>query len=84
VRLDGRPTREATVVRLDARRFRIVLKEGRNRQIRRMVAKVGRKVVKLERVQMATIRLGRLSSGRWRHLSSAEVAALLETVGLPR
>lgn len=84
VRLDGRPTREATVVRLGARRFRIVLKEGRNRQIRRMVAKVGRQVVQLERTQMANIRLGRLSSGRWRYLSSAEVAALLETLGLPK
>ncbi len=84
VRLDGRPTREATVVRLDARRFRIILKEGRNRQIRRMVAKVGHKVAKLERIQMANIRLGRLSSGRWRHLSSAEVTALLKAVGLPR
>lgn len=84
VRLDGRPTRKATVVRLDARRFRIGLKEGRNRQIRRMVAKVGHKVVKLERVQMANIHLGRLPRGRWRHLSSAEVAILLEALGLPR
>ncbi|MEJ2641426.1 MAG: pseudouridine synthase [Desulfosarcinaceae bacterium] len=84
VRLDGRPTRQAEVVRLDPRRFRIVLKEGRNRQIRRMVAKVGRQVVKLKRTQMANIRLGRLPSGRWRHLSSTEVAALLEALGLPK
>jgi pseudouridine synthase len=84
VRLDGRLTRRATVKRLDARRFRIILKEGRNRQIRRMVAKVGHKVVKLKRVRMANIRLGRLPSGRWRHLTSAEVATLLEALGLPR
>jgi 23S rRNA pseudouridine2605 synthase/23S rRNA pseudouridine2604 synthase len=84
VLLDGHRTRKAEVVRLDARRFRIVLKEGRNRQIRRMVAKVGHKAVKLERVQMANIRLGRLSSGRWRHLSSTEVATLLEALGLQK
>jgi 23S rRNA pseudouridine2605 synthase/23S rRNA pseudouridine2604 synthase len=80
VRLDGRLTRKAEVVRVDARRFRIVLKEGRNRQIRRMVAKVGGEVVRLKRVQMANIRLGRLASGRWRHLKTSEVAALLAAI----
>jgi 23S rRNA pseudouridine2605 synthase/23S rRNA pseudouridine2604 synthase len=83
VRLDGRPTRKATVKRLDDRRFSIILKEGRNRQIRRMVAKVGHKVVKLKRVRMANIRLGRLPSGRWRHLTNAEIDTLLKALGLP-
>jgi pseudouridine synthase len=83
VRLDGRLTRRAQVTRLGARRFKIVLKEGRNRQVRRMVAKIGRQVVKLKRVQMANIRLGRLPSGRWRHLSNTEVTTLLETIGVP-
>ena len=82
VRLDGRMTRKAVVTRLDAQRFKIVLKEGRNRQIRRMVSKVGRDVVRLKRVQMANIRLGRLPSGRWRHLSAAEVTTLLNAVGV--
>jgi len=83
VRLDGRMTREAEVVRLDARRFKITLREGRNRQIRRMVAKLGREVVQLRRVQMANIRLGRLPSGKWRHLSPAEIKALLNVIGVP-
>ena len=82
VRLDGRLTRRARVTRLDARRFKIVLKEGRNRQIRRMVAKVGREVVRLQRVQMANIRLDRLPGGKWRHLSPAEVSALLAAIGI--
>jgi 23S rRNA pseudouridine2605 synthase/23S rRNA pseudouridine2604 synthase len=82
VRLDGRMTRRARVTRLGTRRFRIVLKEGRNRQIRRMVAKVGREVVRLKRIQMANVRLGRLPSGKWRHLSAAEVATLLKVVGV--
>jgi pseudouridine synthase len=83
VRLDGRLTRKAQVTRLGARRFKIVLKEGRNRQVRRMVAKVGCQVVQLKRVQMANIRLGRLPSGKWRYLSNAEVTTLLEALGVP-
>jgi 16S rRNA U516 pseudouridylate synthase RsuA-like enzyme len=47
-----------------------------------MVAKVGREVVQLRRVQMANIHLGRLASGKWRHLSPAEVAALLRATGV--
>lgn len=82
VRLDGRLTRRARVVRMDAQRFKITLREGRNRQIRRMVAKVGRNVVQLRRVQMANIQLGRLASGKWRHLSATEVAALLKATGV--
>jgi 23S rRNA pseudouridine2605 synthase/23S rRNA pseudouridine2604 synthase len=71
------------VTRLSARRFRIILKEGRKRQIRRMVAKVGGAVVRLRRIQMANIRLGRLPDGKWRYLNAAEVAALLDAIGLP-
>lgn len=82
VRLDGRQTRQAEVARMDAVRFKITLKEGRNRQIRRMVSKVGRKVVQLRRVQMANIHLGRLPSGQWRHLNASEVAGLLKATGV--
>jgi 23S rRNA pseudouridine2605 synthase/23S rRNA pseudouridine2604 synthase len=69
-------TRPAEVARIAANRFRIVLKEGRNRQIRRMVARVGNEVVGLARIRVAGIRLGDLPEGRWRHLTAAEVAAL--------
>jgi pseudouridine synthase len=40
-------------------RFRIVLKEGKNRQIRRMVKKVGNRVVRLHRIRVADLKLGR-------------------------
>ena len=82
VRLDGRLTRRAEVARMDARCFKITLNEGRNRQIRRMVGKVGCEVVQLRRVQMANIHLGRLPIGKWRHLSAGEVAALFKATGL--
>ena len=70
-------TRPATVERLGPDRFGIILKEGKNRQIRRMVRRLGRRVLALERVRVANIRLGGLAAGRWRHLSPGEVASLL-------
>lgn len=70
-------TRPAEVARISENRFRIVLKEGRNRQIRRMVARVGNEVVDLARIRFAGIRLGDLPEGHWRHLTPEEVAVLL-------
>jgi len=75
--LDGR-TRPAEVRRTGERRFRIVLKEGRNRQIRRMVRRLGNEVVELKRIRVAAVRLGRLSEGAWRYLTDLEVKALLK------
>ena len=72
----GTRTRPAVVSKLSARRFRIILKEGRNRQIRRMVRKVGNRVVRLKRIRVDTIRLGKLQKGRWRYLSAAEIKHL--------
>ncbi len=78
--LKGVKTRPANVERLSGRRFRIVLKEGRNRQIRRMVSKMGHKVVRLKRIRVANIRLGNLPVGAWRHLTAAEKKTLLHGV----
>ncbi|HHP7235416.1 MAG TPA: pseudouridine synthase [Desulfobacterales bacterium] len=75
----GSRTRPAEVVRLSARRFTVTLKEGRNRQIRRMVRKVGNRVAGLERVRVADIELGDLRPGKWRYLTEKEVAALKRT-----
>lgn len=70
--ISGTKTRPARIERISGRRFRMVLKEGRNRQIRRMVGKVGNQVTDLKRIRMAHLRLGDLPPGRWRHLSPAE------------
>jgi len=56
--------------------FEIVIVEGRNRQIRRMVEAVGAKVSKLVRTGIGPLRLGSLQLGQWRHLSPKEVAGL--------
>lgn len=65
-------TRPADVTRISSRRFRIIIKEGKNRQIRRMVRKVGNRVVKLKRIRVANIKLGALPEGKWRTLTEKE------------
>ena len=74
--LMGTRTRPARVTPLSASRFKIVLQEGKNRQIRRMVRKLGHKVLHLHRVRVANIRLGDLKPGQWRHLTPEEVKGL--------
>jgi 23S rRNA pseudouridine2605 synthase/23S rRNA pseudouridine2604 synthase len=74
--LMGTKTRPARITRISATRFRIVLQEGKNRQIRRMVRKVGNAVVRLERKRFSSIKLGSLPPGKWRHLSPAEIKSL--------
>jgi 23S rRNA pseudouridine2605 synthase/23S rRNA pseudouridine2604 synthase len=76
--LKGRRTRPAVVKRLSGRRFRIILKEGRNRQIRRMARQMGHHVNRLKRIRMANIRLGQLPPGAWRYLTKAETKLLLK------
>lgn len=76
----GSQTRPAEIRRLSGRRFRIVLKEGKNRQIRRMAQQLGHRVARLKRIRVAGIHLGRLAEGQWRHLTNREIQALLSGV----
>ena len=80
---DPRPAR-AEVRRLRNHKggatLRLVLREGRNRQIRRMIAAVGARVVSLRRLRIATVRLGGLPPGAARVLSAAECSALQAAV----
>lgn len=76
----GSKTRPAQVTRITSRRFRIILKEGRNRQIRRMIKKLGNRVIRLKRVRISGIHLGRLPEGAWRYLTDQECQALIEMV----
>ena len=56
--------------------LRIVIHEGRNRQIRRMCARCGLEVLRLQRVREHCLELGALPLGQWRYLTAAEIAAL--------
>lgn len=76
VELDDGPTAPAEVRRLGERRVEIVLREGRNRQVRRMAEAIGNDVVALRRVRFGPIALGNLPAGAARRLSEAEVAHL--------
>jgi pseudouridine synthase len=62
--------------------LRIVIREGRHRQVRRMVQAVGHKVLALRRTAFGPLRLGRLKTGGWRVLSSGEVAAVRRAAGI--
>jgi 23S rRNA pseudouridine2605 synthase len=56
--------------------LQIVLEEGRNRHIRRLLAAQGVDVLRLVRVAIGTLALGELPKGQWRHLDESEVQAL--------
>lgn len=74
--LEDGPTAPAEVSRVGEKEIEIVLREGRNRQVRRMVEAVGNKVVSLRRVSFGEIELGDLAEGRARRLTSEEVEIL--------
>lgn len=75
--LDGRQLKPARVTQMAPQRLRFILKEGRNRQIRRMCELVGLDVVDLLRIRIGPLELGDLPEGRWRMLSASERAALI-------
>lgn len=54
----------------------IVMTEGRKREVRRLLAEVGLPVERLARVRFAEVELGELRQGKWRFLTTAEVASL--------
>lgn len=85
--LEGRRTAPADVSILrrekDYTWLRVVLREGRKRQIRRVAAMLGHPVHQLIRVRIGSLRLGNLKPGQWRRLSDAEVKALRSAAQKP-
>ncbi len=71
--IDGEKTRRAKVKKISRCVFKIILKQGRNRQIRKMVKETGNRVKKLHRIRIGNLRLGRLKSGEWRYLTEKEI-----------
>lgn len=61
--------------------YELVLREGRKRQIRRMLQEQGRKVRRLQRNRIGPLKLGSLPVGRWRYLAPDEVEALQRVAG---
>ena len=81
VDIDGQSWRakSATLLRKGEKNawLEIVLDEGRNRQIRRLLSAQGYEVLRLLRVAIGTLALGELPKGGWRRLDAAEIAALV-------
>jgi 23S rRNA pseudouridine2604 synthase len=70
--LDDQPLKPAKVSWQNPEQLRIVLREGKKRQIRRMCELVGLKVVGLKRVRIGSVVLGQLPTGQWRYLGPHE------------
>jgi 23S rRNA pseudouridine2605 synthase len=75
--------KSARVLRVGAKNswLEIVLDEGRNRQIRRLLAANGASVLRLVRIAIGPVHLGELAKGHWRMLTAEEVAALASAGG---
>jgi 23S rRNA pseudouridine2605 synthase len=76
VELDDGPTAPARVRRISPRVIEITIREGRNRQVRRMAEAVGNDVVELRRTAFGALRLGELREGEARRLRTAELRRL--------
>jgi 23S rRNA pseudouridine2604 synthase len=78
VRILGATTHKCFVKQEGEKRFRIILTQGLNRQIRRMCEVLGYRVVTLTRTRIMNITLSGLAPGKWRLFNAAEINALNE------
>ena len=76
----GKQTKKCFVRQEGGRRFRIILTQGLNRQIRRMCEFLGYKVMTLTRVRIMNVSLGNLPVGKWRYFTAPEIDKLNELV----
>ena len=85
VEIDGRKTLPASVIVKDKQEGRVVLlitiKEGRNRQIRKMCEAVGLEVARLRRISVGPLKLGMLKPGSVRELTAEELRAIRTAIG---
>ncbi len=80
IEINGEKTQPAKIKILNIGKkttfLEIIIKEGKKRQIRRMLKEVGYEVKKLRRVKFGPIKLGKLKKGEWRYLTKKEVEIL--------
>ncbi len=76
----GRMTLPAEVIPVSQKTFKIILKQGMNRQIRRMCEYLGYRVTKLKRIRFINVNLGDLELGKWRYLTADEKSGLLKGI----
>lgn len=78
--IDGQRTLPARVDLIENNMLEISIREGRNRQIRKMAEAVGYEVVALKRISIGILKLGNIPLGRWRHLTKMELDYLRKLV----
>lgn len=85
VEIDGKKTLPASVIVKDKEPGRVVIlitiKEGRNRQIRKMCEAVGLEVARLRRISIGPLKLGMLKPGAFRELTADELRAIRSAIG---
>ena len=81
VELEDGPTAPAEVRRISDREIEVTIREGRNRQVRRMVQQVGNRVDALERIRFGSLTLGELPRGEARRLTRSELKRLWKDAG---
>lgn len=73
INIGGYITKKAKVLRIGEKSAKIIITEGKNRQIKRMFDKLGFMVVKLKRTRIGNVLLGELKSGEWRKVEQSEI-----------
>ncbi|MBC7934966.1 MAG: 23S rRNA pseudouridine(2604) synthase RluF [Rhizobacter sp.] len=80
VKILGTVTQKCFVKQEGDNRFRIILTQGLNRQIRRMCESLGLKVTSLKRIRIMNMSVSGLAPGKWRYFTPAEIGAINEMV----
>ena len=80
VRVLGTMTLPCKVRQVGSKTFNIILTQGLNRQIRRMCEVLGYEVVSLKRIRIMHIKIGSLTTGKWRYLSEPELNELMQQI----
>ena len=78
VKIPGAITQKCFVKQEGEKRFRIILTQGLNRQIRRMCEALGYRVTSMKRIRIMNITLGGLQQGKWRYFTTQEIEAVQE------
>ena len=78
--IDDEKTLPARIEQVSEFTFRIILVEGRNRQLRKMCEELGFTVQSLQRIRIMHIEIGGLKTGEWRHLTAGEEQDLMATL----
>ena len=78
IKILGVYTKKCEVIQLAPTKFKIILTQGLNRQIRRMCEALGYKVISLTRVRIMNITLANITKGKWRYFTNEEVLSMTE------